>query len=177
MQPVAFLSEVFLSPYRPSMQMAAELRPRSRVKDWVRRYGFAELAGILTALAAAWIADALGAPTVIVAYVATAGENAGFYAVIITRQVAADRRIAIAAGESYHTGGVGRTMRDLLLEFGPAEMLDSFLFRPLAMGLGVRFIGRDVGVIAGKLVADVTFYLPVIVTYELRRQLRRRLHP
>ena len=163
-----------MSPSRPSTQIAAELDSRSRVGDWVRRYGLAEVAGVLTALFAAWIADVLGAPAVVIAYAATAGENIGFYGVIVSRQLAVDRRLALAAGMPYHGLRVWRTMRELLLEFGPAEVLDSVVFRPLAMGLGVRFLGRDLGVVAGKLAADVTFYLPVIVTYELRRQARKR---
>src|SRR5688572_19495682 len=154
--------------------MGAQPGSRSRVEDWARRYGIAELAGILTALVAAWLADALGAPVVGVAYAATAGENVGFYGVIITRQVSIDRRVAIAAGLPYRGPGMWRTMRDLLLEFGPAEVLDSLVFRPLAMFLGVRFLGRDIGVVTGKLAADITFYLPVILTYELRRQARKR---
>ena len=155
--------------------MVAELGSRSRVEDWARRYGVAELAGIVTALVAAWLVDALGAHIVAIAYAATAGENVGFYGVIISRQIAIDRRQAIAAGTPYRGVAIWRTMRDLLLEFGPAEVLDSLVFRPLAMFLGVRFLGRDIGVVAGKLAADITFYLPVIMTYELRRQARKRV--
>ena len=59
------------------------------------------------------------------------------------------------------------------MEFGVAEALDSGLLRPLAMGLGVRFFGRGVGIVVGKLAADLTFYVPVICAYELRRYLAR----
>jgi hypothetical protein len=41
------------------------------------------------------------------------------------------------------------------------------------MGLGVRFFGRGVGIVVGKLAADLTFYAPVICAYELRRYLGR----
>ena len=138
---------------------------------WLRRYGIAEVVGVVTALLAAWLADALGANTVGVAYAGVVGENLGFYGTMITRQVAADRR---AASGAYGGRGVLSTARDLLLEFGPAELLDSLVLRPLAMGIGVRFLGREAGIVAGKLVADVTFYIPVIVTYEMRRRARGR---
>jgi hypothetical protein len=141
----------------------------SRAGDWLRRYGLAEVVGVCTALLAAWLADAVGAPLIVVAYAATAGENVGFYGTIVGRQVALDRRLAALEGERYSTPHRWRTARELLLEFGPAELLDSFVIRPLAMGIGVRLLGRDAGVIVGKLAADVTFYLPVILTYELRR--------
>jgi hypothetical protein len=110
----------------------------------------------------------------VVAYAGAVGENVGFYGTIIWRQLSADRRVAGASGERYAGAHLWRTTRELLLEFGPAELLDSLVIRPIAMGLGVRLLGRDAGVIAGKLAADVTFYLPVILTYEMRRQARRR---
>lgn len=160
--------------FRPSTRVAAVIRSRSRAGDWLRRYGIAELAGICTALVAAWVTDGLGAHPVAIAYAAALGENVGFYGTILGRQVAADRLLAGDAGERYGGRHVWRTARELLLEFGPAELLDSLVLRPFAMGLGVRFLGRDVGVIAGKLAADVTFYLPVILTYEMRRQAKKR---
>ena len=162
-----------MTEYRPSTRVAAVLESRSRAGDWLRRYGVAELAGISTALVSAWVADVLGAHPFAVAFAATVGENFGFYATIIGRQVAADRRVAQRAGEPYVGRRVWRTTRELLLEFGPAELLDSLIIRPAAMGLGIRFLGRDAGVVAGKLAADVTFYLPVILTYELRRAGKR----
>lgn len=146
----------------------------SRASDWLRRYGGAEVAGLCTALLAAWLADATGAPLMVVAYAATAGENVGYYAVIVGRQVTQDRRLAAAEGERYAGPHLWRTTRELLLEFGPAELLDSFVFRPFAMALAVALLGRELGVVAGKLAADLTFYLPVILTYELRRQSTRR---
>ncbi|HKC37959.1 MAG TPA: hypothetical protein VKC15_00310 [Gemmatimonadales bacterium] len=37
------------------------------------------------------------------------------------------------------------------------------------MGFGTRLLGRALGVPFGKLAADVTFYVPVILLYEWRR--------
>jgi hypothetical protein len=41
------------------------------------------------------------------------------------------------------------------------------------MGLGARYLGPALGIVIGKLAADVTFYVPVICAYELRRYLGR----
>lgn len=49
-------------------------------------------------------------------------------------------------------------------------MLDTFLTRPFFMGAGVRLLGPQLGLVIGKVVADVAFYLPVILTYERRRR-------
>jgi hypothetical protein len=160
--------------HRPSARMQVVAEPSSRVGDWFRRYGPAELLGICTALLAARLASVAGAPLVAIAYAGAVGENVGFYGTIIARQVAADRRRAAAAGERYRGMHLWSTARELVLEFGPAELLDSFLVRPLAMGLGVRLLGQTAGIVAGKLAADVSFYLPVILTYEMRRQAGKR---
>jgi hypothetical protein len=45
------------------------------------------------------------------------------------------------------------------------------------MGLGARFLGPERGLVAGKLAADIVFYLPVIFMYERRKHRRRRAGP
>ena len=65
-------------------------------------------------------------------------------------------------------------VRDLLLEFGPAELLDSLLIRPAALATGLALVTPPaLGALAGKLVADLLFYLPTIASYELIRRHRR----
>ena len=60
--------------------------------------------------------------------------------------------------------------RDLTLEFGPAEMLDSIVLRPVLMYVGLTMAPTPaLGIIAGKLAADVGFYVPTIASYELLR--------
>jgi hypothetical protein len=144
-----------------------------RVTRWIRRYTLAEIAGIGTALAASAATLEVTGNVVVAAYAGTVGENLGFYGVMIAREAWADRRAARQAGRPYDMAAGLATAARLLFEFGPAELLDSALLRPLAMGLGIHFIGGPWGVVAGKLAADVTFYLPVIASYELRERLAR----
>ena len=82
---------------------------------------------------------------------------------------AANERNDRRSSDRYGSHGAARTIARLLAEFGPAELLDSLLIRPLAMGLATRWLGRTIGVLAGKIAADVTFYLPVIASYEFQR--------
>jgi hypothetical protein len=146
---------------------------RERVVSWLRRYGLAELAGIATALAGSNLVFALTRNEIAAAYGAVLGENLGFYGLMVTRELRGDRRLARANGQLYGARGALRTAASLVLEFGPAEALDSILIRPAAIGLGTLYLGRPWGVIAGKLAADVTFYIPVIVAHEMRRRIAR----
>jgi len=145
---------------------------RERVVSWLRRYGFAELAGLATALAGSSLVAAVTGNDVAAAY-AVLGENVGFYGFIVAREFSRHAHIAHARGESYGVGGALRTGAGLMLEFGPAELLDSLVIRPAAIGFGTYYFGRPWGVVIGKLAADVTFYVPVIVAYETQRRIAR----
>ncbi|HAU99407.1 MAG: hypothetical protein UX04_C0006G0034 [Microgenomates group bacterium GW2011_GWF2_45_18] len=55
--------------------------------------------------------------------------------------------------------------------FGFAEYLDSFVIRPSAMYFFSTWTGNvALGLVLGKLIADVTFYVPTIFFYELRKK-------
>jgi hypothetical protein len=101
-------------------------------------------------------ADQFGMPAA-TAYAATIGEGIAFYAVLLIRDV---RR----------RPGVARAVRGLVLEFGPAELLDTLAVRPGAMLLGPWLLGSvTFGVLAGKVAADLVFYAIAIVSYEAGR--------
>jgi hypothetical protein len=62
-------------------------------------------------------------------------------------------------------------VRDLVFEFGLAEVLDTGLIRPLCMHLAAEVVtDLSLGVFLGKLAADGIFYVPVTVAYEPRRR-------
>jgi len=144
----------------------------ARAREWIARYGAAEVAGIITAMLGAWIVRALTHDDIATAYGGALGENVGFYGTVIAREAAVESRLARSAGRRFGARGVGRIAIALVTEFGPAELLDSAVIRPLAMGVALRFLGAA-GIVAGKLAADVTFYVPVIISYEIRKRLRR----
>jgi len=148
---------------------------RRAAARWIARYGVAEIIGVCTAVASAWLVDMLGAGTVATAYAGAFGENVGYYGFIATREMVASYHATRLTGDRYRASHVGIVARDLTIEFGPAEALDSLILRPLMMGLGTRWIGGGLGIVAGKLAADLMFYLPVIATYEARRT--RRAEP
>jgi hypothetical protein len=66
-------------------------------------------------------------------------------------------------------------LRDLILEFGFAEALDSLLVRPLALYTSLQWISNmAIALLLGKVVADVVFYVPTVVAFEVRE--RRAAH-
>lgn len=136
----------------------------AKVRGWISRYGPAEVLGTIGAVLGAWLVHVLGGNAVLSAYGGVLGENVGFYGTMFVREYAGTGRgwrPALAAA------------RTLAIELGPAELLDSTIVRPLAMGLGMAALGPAAGAMVGKVVADVVFYIPVIVAYELRTRARR----
>ena len=147
---------------------------RAKGAEWLGRYGVAEVVGLCTAVVGSFAARALIGSEIAAAYGGAIGENVGYYGIIVGRDVVRDRRAAVSLGREYGLVGTAGTARNLILEFGIAETVDSGVIRPLAMALGVRLFGRAAGIVVGKLAADLTFYVPVICVYELRRYFARR---
>ena len=147
--------------------------PRSKLSSWLARYGVAEVVGTATAVAGAWALRALTGNVVLAAYGGAIGENIGYYGALALRDLGRARRVARASGLAFGAREAALVGRELASEFALAELLDTGILRPLLMGLGARWLGDDVGVVAGKLAADLAFYTVVIGSLELRPHARR----
>ena len=135
---------------------------RRRVQAWLRRYAAAELAATLGALLAAAAGARLAGPGG-AAVAGALGETVAFYGFVVARELRAERRSG--GGRS-----TSRALSDLLVEFGPAEVIDTLAVRPLAMYVGPLLTGNlSVGIVAGKVAADLVFYTLAAIGYELRR--------
>lgn len=146
-----------------------------RVREWIRRYLAAELTGIAGAAGAALIALAWWPQQLaLVAVAASLGETVGFYVGFLATRWITDP----PAGPKHRRLAV--LLATCVVEFGPAEIADTVLLRPLAMILGSLGTGNAIiGILAGKLVADVVFYALAITSYEVavRRLLTRLRRP
>lgn len=142
-------------------------RARAKCTEWARRYLPAECIGLLGALIGGLAARyALDSPA-LVALGGTWGENVGYYGTMLATEMAA----ASASSSGRFFPRLARATRNLVIEFGGAECLDSLFIRPAAMyALTLWSENLIVGIVAGKIVADVSFYVPTIVAYELRRK-------
>ena len=59
------------------------------------------------------------------------------------------------------------SLRSIAVEFGPAEVIDSIIIRPVALYAGPYILGNvAVGWVVGSLVADIAFYVMAIFSYE-----------
>ncbi len=126
-------------------------------REWVGRYAPAEGVAIITTYAGFHLALVLTGSLGLAGYGAAIGENMGFYGWMLVR----DWRSG--------SDNFGAVAKNLLVEFGFAEVLDSFAIRPLSTVIAVTLFGPLAGVLVGKLVADLVFYLIAITLYERRK--------
>ncbi len=136
------------------------------------RYLPAEILATVTALAGAFVGHHVSGSLIVAALTGTIGESIGYYGYFVVTGVLAHYR-----GHAHHPPlrravlVAGKTLRDLLVEFGAAELLDSLLVRPFCMYMGPRLLGNfGVGILLGKVAADVVFYACAIVGYELKKR-------
>jgi hypothetical protein len=128
-----------------------------RLRDWLKRYLPLELAATACALLGGYAAASSTANAAVIAYAATWAENVGFYALAIGR-------------EWRRQGALAPAMRIVVMEFGPAEVLDSFVVRPACMYLGPLLTGQLAsGLIVGKIAADIAFYGLAGLAYERQK--------
>ncbi len=146
----------------PAAEPRSETGWRGRLLQWRRRYGASELVGTVAAVLAAVATRRATGSVLVAAYAATFAEAAWFYGVLAVRDTRRAAR-AVARTGAISDGHFARgALRNIALEFGAAEALDALALRPLAIGLGLHLLGDVPGAVAGKLVADVLFYGPVL---------------
>ena len=130
-----------------------------------------EIVAMMTLIAGAIIIRFFTSNNIIIAYVTALAESIGYYSYAIIREFIAQRR--------NHSGNIlsnlRKSLRNVFLEFGPAEMMDSFITRPAAMYIFPLITGNvTVGIIVGKLAADVVFYIPTIISREVMKRYMHR---
>lgn len=159
---------------RGDPRTSAELAGRTarswpaKLRHWIRRYGPSEVFGTVAAVGVAGIVKQATGSTVAAAYLGTIAEIVVFYGIMFLRESIREAHQAGRRGRTYGNADLLALLRNLGLEFGVAELLDTGLVRPLCIGLGLQFIGGTLGALAGKLIADLVFYGPVLAMYEWR---------
>jgi hypothetical protein len=149
---------------------------REKLREWGRRYLFAEIVGTLTALTAALTVHALTGSLAPAALAGSVAETVAYYGVILRRTVPRLYAAHAGAGPVRRLLRTGRSLLAEVSEFVAAELADTFLVRPGLVYLAAGWAGSGVagGLLIGKLLADLGFYAVVIPSYELRKRLMRR---
>ncbi|MFH0829385.1 MAG: hypothetical protein V1907_04395 [Candidatus Kerfeldbacteria bacterium] len=144
-----------------------------KVWEWVRRYGPQEGAALIGALIAAYIlrplilASGLPWSTVVTAYVVTFADALTYYIFAQVREYRRHRRDGVRKRVAFMLA-----FRDLAVEYGVADIVDTVITRPFCMYWAFRITSNPVfGVPLGMLGAGLVFYTMVIPGYELRKQL------
>ena len=148
--------------------MEATRTTRQKLMEWVRRYLPCEIAGTVGELGGAAAAYLLTGSMTAAAITATIGASVGYYAAAYVSAV----RWAYRA--QTHQEWAMRVVvanllavRSIAIEFGPAEIIDTILIRPLAYYLAPLMFGNVVvGWIFAKIVSDIGFYTFAVFSYE-----------
>lgn len=141
---------------------------RKKFKEWFDRYKYAELAATSTALLCSQLSYFFDGVTT--AYLITFAEYFAFYGVIIGMTYMQLSKNNKASQTKTTFGTIAILIKNLVMEFGYPAVLDFLVVRPFCMYWLPIVIGNVfVGILAGKLCADVLFYFLTIVNYELMK--------
>ncbi len=143
---------------------------KNKIMEWAKRYGPPEILGIILAVTLASVVKTFTGNIVAGGIAGTWGDNLGFYVYMLIKEthhrIKKDAKNKVIGFRS-----VAKIGRNLIIEFGPAEYLDSFLLRPIYLSVVPLFIPNyALAIIVGTLLADITFYVPVVISYELKKK-------
>ena len=144
-----------------------------KIKEFSKRYLPAEIVGTLTAIGAASIAHIFSDNLVFIAYIATLGEAVGFFSTIFIQHFLNFSKKRKTENKQFSLSNISKIISHVFLEFGPAEILDSLVLRPFFMYLFPSLVKNfTLGILLGKIAGDITFYLLVILSYEMQKRLK-----
>ncbi len=148
--------------------MEAKRTTRQKLMEWVRRYLPCEIVGTIGELGGAAVAYLLTGSMAAAAITATIGASAGYYAAAYTSAVRlAYRECDGRPGATRLVAANLFAFRSVAIEFGPAELIDSIVIRPLAYYVGpMLFDNLVAGWVFGKFFSDIGFYALAICSYE-----------
>lgn len=135
---------------------------KANFKEWFDRYKYSELAATSAALLASQSSHFFNGITT--AYIVTTSEYIAFYGVMIFRVYLLHHQ----KKQKTTLKGIVYLIRNLFLEFGYPAALDFLFIRPFCMYWMPKLTGNYfIGVIIGKIAADLFFYTFSIINYEL----------
>ena len=136
---------------------------RKRIKEWLWRYAPAEILSIISIVISATILTYVFNLIIVSAFISTWIGNIVYYGIIIFNDL---------NGRNINLITLIKQTRNLIVEFGPAEYLDSFIIRPFFLSVTPYFIPNyPLAIFIGTNLANITFYIPTIISYELKKRI------
>lgn len=144
---------------------------KKKIKEWIKRYLLADVISTILSLATAWLIMERSGDRVLAAFIGSAVASVSFYGTVAYSDVRKSLKQHRADNERYKIKSFLLDFRNLIIEFGPAELLDVLAVRPFFMYLIPKLTGDFLlGTFIGKMIADVIFFIPAIIMYELRKK-------
>ena len=144
---------------------------KQKLKEWIKRYGLAEIISLTATVVGSWLTFELTKSNISTALVATWVGNIGYFGTILIQDIQLAIEQLRANGKEYSVETFYQNVRALFVEFGVAEIFDTFLIRPTLLYYFPLLLGnRTLGVVIAKFAADITFYIPAIISYELSKK-------
>ncbi|MDO8648030.1 MAG: hypothetical protein Q7R70_06500 [Candidatus Diapherotrites archaeon] len=141
---------------------------KHKLKEWLLRYGPAEAISIGISIIAGLLVFAVSRNNIAVSFISPWIQNIGFYCIMAFNEYSRMRK---KHGKNFKNIHYWKILRNLIIEFGPAEFFDSLIIRPFWIFVFTSALNNiALGVLAGSLLANVSFYAPTIVSYELRKK-------
>lgn len=142
-----------------------------RVKEWLKRYVPAELLSTAATIISGLLVLHLWHNHVAMAIAATWAGNIFYFGTILICDIVFANKQLKLADRRYTVASFLKNMRAFIVEFGIAEVLDSFVIRPMLLYyIPILIDSTFWGLLTGKILADITFYVPAIIGYEVAKK-------
>ena len=144
---------------------------KHKIIEWIKRYVPAEFLAYSSAILGAGIIYYLTGSRLTAAYAGTIADNIGYYGFLSIREIYQSKKHHKKENKKYNLTSFLKNIKNLLVEFGPAELLDFFIIRPFCMYLFPILIPNyALGILVGTIASDIIFYIPTIISYELKKK-------
>jgi hypothetical protein len=137
---------------------------RKKIYEWIDRYSIPLVLSTVAAVLVANLSQLLFHNLIISAFLATWADNIIFYGMMAYKE--------IKSRERYSFADYFKVLRNLIMEFGPAEILDSFVIRPFLLSVFPLFVPNySLAILLASVAAEITYFIPVIIFYEIRKKI------
>ncbi len=148
---------------------------KQKIAEWVKRYGLAEVISLTLTVVASWLTFKFTNSNISTALAGTWAGNIGYFGTILIQDILLAIKQLEHSGKKYSAETFYKNARALFVEFGIAEIFDTFLIRPtLLYYFPIWLDNLSLGVIVAKFAADITFYVPAIISYEMSKKKLRK---